>query len=184
MKKLRDNKFLKIFLMIIKAIVFLFIFVVISIIFMQRISNNKINLGGYSIYTIITESMVPKYNVGDMVIVKKIPVSNLVVNDDVVYSGEKGDFFGKIVTHEIIKIDDIDGKLYFHTKGIANMVEDPIVEEHQIMGKVVHKSAILSFISKIVNNKFGFYFIILVPFAFIIVSEIIDISSEKKERIE
>ena len=67
-EKIKNNKLLKILTMIIKAIVSLFIVVVISIIFIQRISDNKVSLGGYSIYTIITESMVPKYNVGDMII--------------------------------------------------------------------------------------------------------------------
>ena len=95
--------------------------------------------------------------------------------------GEKSDFNGKIVTHQIIKIENKNGQRYFHTKGIANMIEDPIVSEHQIMGKVIFRSAILSFISKIVNNSYGFYFIIFVPFAFILVSEIMDFAEERKE---
>lgn len=181
MSKIKNNKILKILMMIIKAIVSLFIIVVISIIFIQRVSNNKISLGGYSIYTIITESMVPKYKVGDMVIAKKVSPDKLKVEDDVVYMGEKSDFNGKIVTHQIIKIENKNGQRYFHTKGIANMIEDPIVSEHQIMGKVIFRSAILSFISKIVNNSYGFYFIIFVPFAFILVSEIMDFAEERKE---
>ena len=71
-ERIKNNKALKILLMIIKAIISLFIVIVISIIFIQRISNNKLSLGGYSIYTIITESMEPKYKVYDMVISKNI----------------------------------------------------------------------------------------------------------------
>lgn len=170
--------------MIIKAIVSFFIIIVVSIIFIQRISDNKLTLGGYSIYTIITESMVPKYNVGDMVIAKKIPITELKVNDDIVYLGNKNDFAGKIVTHQIIEIEKKGNELYFHTKGIANMIEDPIVEENQILGKVIMKGTILSLISKIVNNPYGFYFVIFVPFAILLVMEIIDFIEEKKERKE
>lgn len=183
-EKIKNNKVLKILMMIIKAIVSFFIIIVISIIFIQRISDNKLTLGGYSIYTIITESMVPKYNIGDMVIAKKISSTELKENDDIVYLGKESDFAGKIVTHQIIKIDNKDGKIYFHTKGIANDIEDPLIESDQILGKVVMKSTILSFISKIVNNPYGFYFVIFVPFAILLVMEIIDFIEEKKEQKE
>lgn len=183
-EKIKNNKVLRILAMIIKAIVSFFIIIVVSIIFIQRISDNKLTLGGYSIYTIITESMVPKYNVGDMVIAKKIPITELKVNDDIVYLGNKNDFAGKIVTHQIIEIEKKGNELYFHTKGIANMIEDPLVEENQILGKVIMKGIILSLISKIVNNPYGFYFVIFVPFAILLVMEIIDFIEEKKERKE
>ena len=183
-EKIKNNKVLRILAMIIKAIVSFFIIIVVSIIFIQRISDNKLTLGGYSIYTIITKSMVPKYNVGDMVIAKKIPITELKVNDDIVYLGNKNDFAGKIVTHQIIEIEKKGNELYFHTKGIANMIEDPLVEENQILGKVIMKGTILSLISKIVNNPYGFYFVIFVPFAILLVMEIIDFIEEKKERKE
>ena len=183
-EKIKNNKVLRILAMIIKAIVSFFIIIVVSIIFIQRISDNKLTLGGYSIYTIITESMVPKYNVGDMVIAKKIPITELKVNDDIVYLGNKNDFAGKIVTHQIIEIEKKGNELYFHTKGIANMIEDPLVEENQILGNVIMKGTILSLISKIVNNPYGFYFVIFVPFAILLVMEIIDFIEEKKERKE
>lgn len=183
-EKIKNNKVLKILMMIIKAIVSFFIIIVISIIFIQRISDNKLTLGGYSIYTIITESMVPKYNIGDMVIAKKTSPTELKENDDIVYLGKESDFAGKIVTHQIIKIDNKAGKTYFHTKGIANDLEDPLIESDQILGKVVMKSTILSFISKIVNNPYGFYFVIFVPFAILLVMEIIDFIEEKKEQKE
>ena len=151
-KKIKDNKFLKLMIMIFKAILSLLIILVISIIFIQRISHNKLSLGGYGIYTIITESMVPKYNVYDMILAKEIDPKEIKKGDDVVYVGEKDDFAGKIVTHQVINIDQKNGKKFFHTKGIANDIEDPIISEDQVKGKVVMKSSILSFIS-IKDNK-------------------------------
>ena len=50
------------------------------------------------------------------------------------------------------------------------------------MGKVIYKSIILSFISKIVNNSYGFYFVIFIPFAILVAMEIIDIIEDKKDR--
>ena len=167
-------KILNVIVKTIKAIVTLFIVFVVSTIFIQRISDNKINLGGISIYTIITQSMEPKYNVGDMVFSKKV--------DNVVYMGKEGDCSGKIVTHQIIKIEVINNVKYYHTKGINNNVEDPRITSDQIMGKVFMKGRILSLISKIINNEYGFYFVIFVPFVLLVSMEIIDIVDEKKQK--
>lgn len=181
-ERIKNNKLLKIMTMIIKAIISFFIVIVISIIFIQRISNNKLTLGGYSIYTIITESMVPKYNVYDMVISKKTNIDQIKVGDDVVYQGAEGDFAGKIITHRVVKKETIKDENYIHTRGIANNIEDPLVKENQILGKVVYKSRILSIISKITNNPYGFYFVIFVPFAVLSAMEIIDIVEERREK--
>ena len=52
--KIKNNKVLKIITKVIRAIITFFIILIISIIFIQRVSNNKLNLGGFSIYTIVT----------------------------------------------------------------------------------------------------------------------------------
>ena len=181
-ERIKESKALKIILMIIKAIISLFIVIVISIIFIQRISGNKLTLGGYSLYTIITESMEPEYKVYDMIISKKVSPSTIQVGDDVVYLGKEEDFAGKIVTHRVIKKETLQGTNYLHTRGIANSIEDPLIEENQVLGKVVYKSRILSLISKIVNNPYGFYFVVFVPFAILLVMEVIDIIEERKTK--
>ena len=180
--KIKSNKFLRIIYKILKAITTLFIVLIVSIIFVQRISNNKVTVGGYSVFTIITESMVPKYQVGDMLLSKKIPTNEIKVGDDVVYMGKNGTFEGKIVTHQVIKIEKKGSELEFHTKGIANTIEDPVVHEKQIYGVVITKLSILSLLSKLVNNIYGFYFIIFIPFAIMIFLEVIDIIHEKEKK--
>lgn len=178
---MKNNKIIKIILGIIKSIATFFIVCVFSIIFLQRVSNNSINLAGFSIYTVVTESMYPKYKVFDMILVKSVDTKSIKVHDDVVYKGEKSDFQGKIVTHRVEKIDEVEGSLVFTTKGINNDIEDPLVNENQIMGKVLYKFAILSLVSKIINNTYGFYFLIFVPLVVIIFLEVVESIEEKKE---
>ena len=96
-------------------------------------------------------------------------------------SGEHVSLYKSMDGISWIKIDTSNGKRTFHTKGIANEFEDPLVEESQVMGKVIMKSTILSFISKIVNNPYGFYFVIFVPFAILLVMEIIDFIEDRKD---
>lgn len=177
-----NKKIVKIIMNTMKVLVSLFIVIVVSIIFVQRITNNKLNLGGYGMYTVVTESMVPKYKVGDIVFSKKVAYDQLKVKDDVVYLGKEGSFNDKIVTHQIIGKEVIDGRKALHTKGIANDTEDPIVYEEQILNKVLFKCNVLSFVSGIVNNPYGFYFVIFIPFAILLVMDVIDIVEEKKEK--
>jgi signal peptidase I len=180
-KKMKNKNIIKIILGIIKSIATFFIVCVFSIIFLQRVSNNSINLAGFSIYTVVTESMYPKYKVYDMILVKSVDTKSIKVHDDVVYKGEKSDFQGKIVTHRVEDITEDNGVLTFTTKGINNDIEDPLVNENQIMGKVVHKLLLLSLISKVINNTYGFYFLIFVPLVVVIFLEVMESIEEKKE---
>ena len=70
------------------------------------------------------------------------------------------------------------------TKGIANQSEDPKISEEQIIGKIIYKTVILSFITKIVNNLYGFYFLLFVPIVVLTFIEIIKAIEEKKEEKE
>lgn len=178
---MKNKNIIKIILGIIKSIATFFIVCVFSIIFLQRVSNNSINLAGFSIYTVVTESMYPKYKVYDMILVKSVDTKSIKVHDDVVYKGEKSDFQGKIVTHRVEDITEDNGVLTFTTKGINNDIEDPLVNENQIMGKVVHKLLLLSLISKVINNTYGFYFLIFVPLVIVIFLEVMESIEEKKE---
>ena len=178
-EKLKDNKFLKGASLVLKGITSIVIIFVICIIFIQRISNNKVTLGGISMYTVVSESMKPKYEIYDMIIAKKVDSSTIKVGDDVVYKGEKSTLKDKIVTHQVIKKDYKNGKYIFQTKGINNDIADPEIEDRQILAVVVSKSNILSMISHIVNNSYGFYFIIFVPFVVLLFFEILDIKKEK-----
>ena len=104
-EKIKNNKFLKGASLVLKGITSIVIIFVICIIFIQRISNNKVTLGGISMYTVVSESMKPKYEIYDMLIAKKVYPSTIKVGDDVVYMGEKSTLKDKIVTHQVIKKD-------------------------------------------------------------------------------
>lgn len=180
LNNIKNNKIFKIVSSSIKVVVSFIIIIIISIIFIQRVSNNKITLFGYSMFTIVSESMIPKYEIGDMVIAKKTDVSLINVGDDVVYLGDDGSLKDKVITHQVINKREEKNGYIFQTKGIANQVKDPEINGNQIYGVVLYRSKILSFLSKIVNNIYGFYFIIFVPFAILIFLELFDTINEKK----
>ena len=153
---------------IVYVILFLIVASVLFVVILQRASNNAIALGGVRVFNIISESMIPKYNIGDVLVVKSIEPQNIKVGDDIAYIGQESTFNQKIVTHQVIKIDYENGEYIFHTKGIANILEDPLVHQNQVFGKVVYKIWILSFISKILSNVYVVFFGIFVPIVVLI----------------
>ena len=70
---------------IIKFLISVIIIGIIAIILVQRFSNNNISVAGYRIFTVVTESMVPKYLVGDVLLVKQTDAKKIKIEDDVAY---------------------------------------------------------------------------------------------------
>ena len=54
-----------------------------------------------------------------------------------------------------------DGKYYFRTKGIANEVEDPQINEDNIYGKVVYHTILLSFLGRLLTNIIVYYIVFI-----------------------
>ena len=168
LKKITENPVLKLINNIVYVILFLIVASVLFVVILQRASNNAIALGGVRVFNIISESMITKYNIGDVLVVKSIEPQNIKVGDDIAYIGQESTFNQKIVTHQVIKIDYENGEYIFHTKGIANILEDPLVHQNQVFGKVVYKIWILSLISKILSNVYVVFFGIFVPIVVLI----------------
>ena len=176
-----STRILRSIISIIKFILSIIIILIVGIILVQRFSNNNISVAGFRIFTVVTESMVPKYEVGDVLLVRQTNPTDIKVEDDVTYMGKIGAFADKIVTHQVIKIESgEDGKLKFHTKGIANDAEDPLVSEEQIYGVVQTKLEILTYLNGIINNMYGMYFLIIIPLAIIIFTEFRSFKEESK----
>lgn len=174
------KKVLKILWKIAKIAVWVIVILIVSVILVQKVSNNKLTVANYSIYTVVTESMVPKYKVGDMLLARRVDTNTLKVGDDIVYLGREGTFNDKIVTHQIVQIDEEETRK-FHTKGIANMIEDPVITADQIYGKILTKLTILSLLGRITSNQYGFYFIIIIPTVVLVFQIFMDVVNSRKK---
>lgn len=177
------KKIMKVFKTIIDILLTVMVIAFVLVICLQRFSNNEISLFSYRLFTVVSGSMEPEYEIGDVLVAKETLPSKIKVGDDVSYLGNSGTFNGKVVTHRVIKIEkDIEGKYVFHTKGLANLVEDPVVHENQLYGVVAGEIGVLSFVYKIVSNKNGMFFFIVIPILYIIASEMIAFMLEKEEK--
>ncbi len=184
LRKVLDSKYFQIPYKIIKAIIFIILILYVAFILAQRISGNQ-SIMGYRIFAVATGSMVPDYNVNDVLLIKEVDHSELKVGDDITYLGTKLDVNGRIVTHRIIEIKEENGKKTYLTKGINNTVEDPMIDDNQIYGKVMGKIPVVTEINHIVKNQYGFFFLIFVPIVAVIFLEIADTVTEiKKDKKE
>lgn len=142
---------------ILKDIATVILLMILVVVILQKFTNNRMTVGGLHIFSIVSESMVPEYNIGDILVSKTTPPSELKIGDDITYLGEKGELKGLFITHRIIQIKESNGKYSFITKGIANEVEDPEIEQGQVIGKVVYKTVIFSFLGRLMRNVIIYY---------------------------
>ncbi len=167
---------------IVNVIVILFVVLFVFVVCLQRFSGNRFSFFNFRMFTVATGSMAPKYNVGDVLIAKEIAPEDVRKGDAISYLGKEGDFKDKVITHEVIDIEVVDGRYKFHTKGISNIVEDPIVYEEQLYGKIIMKCNILSFIYKVVGTTTGMFIFVILPLLYLIGSEIISLLLEREEQ--
>lgn len=182
MKKLND-KTKKIIKRVLDIVIAIFVVLFLVVVCLQRFSGNKISFFNYRMFVVASGSMEPKYQIGDVLIAKNTDKSNIKVGDTISYLGRKGDLDNKVITHQVVSIEkDTDGKYLFHTKGLSNVIEDPIVYQDQVFGVVKHKMVLLSFVYKIVGKPIGMFLFVILPIFYIIGSEIIGVMLEKEEK--
>lgn len=183
MKNKKTKKIFKIVKGIINTLIVMIVLAFVLIVCLQRFSDNKLSFLNYRIFTVVTGSMEPKYKIGDVLIAKEKDPSEIKVGDAISYLATKGEIRNNVVTHEVVNITkDEKGKYLFHSKGIANLIEDPVVHEDQLFGVVIYKTKLLSFVRRIIETSLGMFLLVIVPILYIIISEMIAMLIEKEEK--
>ncbi len=179
----KENKGLKIVKSVLNFVIALLVILFVIVVVLQRFSNNKLSFFNFRMFTVVSGSMKPTYDIGDVLISKEIDASKIKVGDTISYLGRAGSFRDKVITHKVVGIEkDENGKYVFRTKGTANLVEDPLVYQDQLYGVVVYKVKLLSLIYKIVSTKYGMLIFVIIPLFYVIGSEILSFMLEKEEK--
>jgi signal peptidase len=130
----------------------------------ERVSGKSPSLFGYRLLRVATGSMVPEYEVGDVILVRQTPVEELSVGDDITYLSTAEETAGMLITHRIISMeyDRSDGIWRLQTQGIAEgTVPDAVITMDQVYGKAIHVCRILTGIYRIFLTKPGLLIFIL-----------------------
>lgn len=121
-------------------------FILLILIVFTRIQGKTPELFGYQVLRVSSSSMVPKLEVGDILLSKRVDdITALKAGDIITYNGEYGSYAGKLITHEVVVEPYLaNGKYYLQTQGVANEYIDPEISEEQVIGKMVRDLPALS----------------------------------------
>jgi len=133
------KKVIKILLdIVIYVLIGMLILYLCLVMYQKTISKSELlNIKDYYIFQIASSSMEADLHVGDYIVVKQD--EEYEVGDVITYKED-----GYYITHRIHKIEE--GKIV--TKGDANASLDESITKEQILGKVLFKLTILSFVIK------------------------------------
>jgi len=125
---------------------------------------------GYKQMTVLTGSMKPKINPGDLVIVKNIKDLNTIrVGTIVTYKNKEN----VLITHRVSELNNKDGVKTYITKGDANPAADvEAVTQNQLEGVYVTNIPYLGYFNMFVKSGIGIISLILVPLLLIMGLEI------------
>ena len=166
----------------IKKIIFIFLVIILyNVVLLYMSYIDKFDTPSfyiYKAYLISTESMEPELKKGDAIIIKKVSEDQLRVNDVVTFK-----INGEIITHRIVRIDDVNSEKFYITKGDNNKVEDSDeLRFSDIEGKQIIKIPHLGNI--VAGLKNGIVIILVVLIALIMYLNRIEMKEKSEARRE
>ena len=156
---------------LITLLVILELLVIVFIVF-SKISGNVPSAFGYQLYVVVSPSMEPQIEVGDVILSKEYDGEALKVGDVVTYLGKTGDMSGKMITHEIVRIDGDE----IVTKGTANQTEDPPISKSDVYSVMLYNTVVISALYGVMTSTAGFICLVVLPLVLMIISEIVGLA--------
>jgi len=153
--KIQKEKYMfQYILKIVHILVYIFIIplLVISFILIIKSFQNTSEIPdifGYKIFVIVSGSMEPNINKGDVIFIKEAKEQELEIGDIISFNDR-----GEIVTHRISNINNDEGKVLYITKGDNNKKEDrESISYDKIEGEYIFKLNGFGNFIKILQNK-------------------------------
>ena len=167
------NRILKI---ISSAIFVLLLIVIVLIIFyIVRVnflaSDDKLGEVKINFYTILTQSMHPTIDAGDVVVTYKNDKNAYNTGDIITFiSNNNG---GIVITHRIYEVYNVNNALSYKTKGDNNNAPDnEIVSSDKVLGKVVFRVPKAGYIQQFLISKTGWVVAVVLPALGIIIYDV------------
>jgi signal peptidase I len=116
---------------------------------------------GYTPLTVLSNSMNPYLESGDLTFIQRVPFDKISVGDVITYREETD----KFITHRVVQMTEKNGQAAFITKGDNNNADDanPVLKE-QLIGKQVFTIPKIGFLIQFMSKPLGFMLFLAVPF--------------------
>lgn len=150
---------------IIKIIIYPIFFIILVcnlLLLIQKIKNKNelVNIFGYKALVVTSGSMAPTLEIGDLIIIKKVPEADIKKEDIITFMEEK-----YVVTHRVVDIINQDGELLYQTKGDSNNAKDAdLVKNSQIQGVYKFKIKKIGNVIIYAQNKIGFFIMVCIAY--------------------
>lgn len=126
------------------------------------------NIGGTMPLIVLTDSMKPEIDSGDLIICHKIDAEDVKVDDVIAFFDPAGNGTS-IVTHRVIEIIDENGELNFKTRGDANNADDKLlVPADSLVGIYEFRIPYAGNAALFMQSSTGFVVCVIVPIALLI----------------
>ncbi len=154
--------------------ILLVILVFCVVVVVQVKSSKKPFLFGYATFFVVSGSMEPTINKGEVILVERVTSADQLHKGDIItFNGKGGSLEGKVVTHRIISDGVVNGKIT--TCGDANHgISDEPIPLTNVIGKYVKTSAALTTVYAVFTSKYGFLFIVFIPLLILLIVQIVN----------
>ncbi|MFS0821460.1 signal peptidase I [Bacillus sp. 1P02SD] len=158
-----------------------FLMITIAIILSLLLSKNQQgqppSIFGYKIMTVLSGSMDPLLEPGDIIFVNVIDRYQVKVNDVITYQKGQQTF----VTHRVVDIVTNGGDRSFQTKGDANNINDQeLVSPNQLVGTLKYHIPKVGYVTNVFNSTWGLFLIGGVILVFFLIKRVKFISIKKQ----
>ena len=153
------NVIISIILWVVIVVAALFAFTTLA----TRDTNKVANLFGFTPLTVQSDSMVPTFSAGDMIIIKKCNTAELQEGDIITFHTIIQNQY-VLNTHRIASIANNGSVRSYTTKGDNNLIEDShIIADGDIVGKYVTKIGGFGKVIDFLSSSMGFLLCIVLP---------------------
>ncbi len=156
-----------------------------------KISDSRYGTPIYGAYVIVSGSMEPLIKVRDAVLIKRVNETSIKKGDVVTYQSLDPAFYGILITHRVVRIEEENGEKIYITKGDHNETIDRTpVKFSQIRGKVIMRIPKIGYLKYFLIEYYGWIIAVLVPSVAIVSYDIVKLfrniknnrdNKEKKE---
>lgn len=128
--------------------------------------------GASHAYIVLSDSMSPHINAGDVVVVDDVPTSRIDEGDVITFRRPGAE--AEKVTHRVVKVVQRDGERHFRTKGDANEEPDPeLVPRSNVVGLVRFHIPLIGHVISFGSTTTGTVTLVIVPAILLIVNEVV-----------
>lgn len=149
-------------------------------------SSHVASLAGYTPLSVVSDSMAPTFNAGDLIIIRSCDPATLQEGDIITFHTIINNEFA-LNTHRIAEIDDQGGARSYVTKGDNNEIADVhMITDGDIVGKFVTRLPKFGRVVEFLSSSTGFLLVIVLPLLIFFIYQVyhlVTVSIDLKEAL-